>query len=369
MTNALKGLAIITVLVAHYASRYDYDFYSRWMTDYATEAIAIFFVLSGFGIFYSLERRFSSGESTGRILLGFAYARFVRIYPLYWLSMATIPLFYMPLPEYYDQMYHSGLYSVLIWLGFPLIRNNELWFITAILQCYWLAPLLYYGLKRLGLARFAILTAVLLAGATFISAIFYFQEYSLLHLPYIEAPLVLFYKNFLLGNVFLFALGMMMAPLAAAGARFFRGYLPLALTTVAFVALLYLTRGASPAWQNSGFFLTPFFYISIMLFCLAVVINEPPVPLGFLIRSFGRHSYTVYLFNYQLLALIGTLGLVSEVRPMNVSAASNVLALFLLPLALVICIGIEKAAYWPVRRIERFVSARRPSGRAALDAD
>ena len=53
-TLFLKGIAIISVLINHYANSYtnlDIGFYANGM-------MALFFVLSGFGIYYSLEKRF-----------------------------------------------------------------------------------------------------------------------------------------------------------------------------------------------------------------------------------------------------------------------------------------------------------------------
>ena len=104
VTTALKGIAILVVVSAHFASNFEEDFYIRWLTEYAIAVIAIFFVLSGYGIFQSLERRFAAGGSTARILLRFAFDRAVRIYPLYWLALLSMPLFLDPLPEY-DRLY------------------------------------------------------------------------------------------------------------------------------------------------------------------------------------------------------------------------------------------------------------------------
>jgi peptidoglycan/LPS O-acetylase OafA/YrhL len=380
ITNAIKGLAILTVLVAHYCSRFAYDFYSKWFTDYAASAIAIFFVLSGYGLFFSLVKRFDCKESTGRVLIKFAYSRFVRIYPLYWIAMISIPFFYMPAEEYNNQMYHSGFYSFLIWIGFPLIRNNELWFITAILQCYWVAPLFYFALRKLGLLKYAILLGGLLIMSVLVSGFFYFSKYSWLHLPFFEAPLVLVYKNFFLGNILLFGMGMMMGPLALEKAKFFRGYISMAISTLAFLALLYLTRGASLSYKHSEFFLIPFFYISMVIVCLCAVVNNPPVPFGPFIRSLGKHSYTIYLFQYQWLALLGTAGLVvaatptnapyDPAMPINASSFSIVVAILSLPVLLAVCIIVEKGVAWPQRKIERyFVKRRLAKSVPALDAE
>ncbi|MHB8859480.1 MAG: acyltransferase family protein [Thermoleophilia bacterium] len=354
-TSQLKGLAIAVVVFAHFSSLYAMDFYSRWFTEYASAIVAFFFVLSGYGIFFSLERGFEQAPSAWRASFSFACRRLVRIYPLYWLALVTIPLFYMPDQAHYGAMYHSGFRSVLIWMGFPLIRNDELWFITAILQCYWVAPLIYVMMRRLGTMKSLVMVAAGLAGTFLVSVFFYLQEYSLLHLPYIEPSTVVFYRNFFLGNIVLFSLGMAIAPLSRRRTLLLANRPALALLAGATLLLLYSIRVPDLFFRHSELYLMPLFYIALALFCLAAIVNRLSVPPSRAWTFLGDHSYTVYLFHYQLIWLLWNLGLSEMSLPWRVTIVLAVMPPFLL-----LCLGIEKGAAYPRKRLERLFRSRRP---------
>ncbi len=80
--DALRGLAAVAVLVFHYTSRYD-NLYGHptlvadfWLGEYGVQ---LFFMISGFVIFMSLERV--------RSPLDFIVARVSRLYPVYWAAV------------------------------------------------------------------------------------------------------------------------------------------------------------------------------------------------------------------------------------------------------------------------------------------
>ena len=81
--DALRGLAALAVLIFHYTSRYD-NLYGHpalvpdfWLGEYGVQ---LFFMISGFVIFMSLERV--------RSPLDFVVARASRLYPVYWAAVA-----------------------------------------------------------------------------------------------------------------------------------------------------------------------------------------------------------------------------------------------------------------------------------------
>lgn len=347
ITNALKGIAILVVVCFHFANNFDEAFYIRWLTEYAIAVIAIFFVLSGYGIFQSLERRFAQGGSTAKILLRFAFDRAVRIYPLYWLSLLSMPLFIDPLPEF-DRLFELNPRSVLIWLGIPLVRYSLLWFITAIIQCYWIAPLCFYLLKKLGLSRFCLGLAAFTLASLFVSSIFYLNKFELFHLPAMGPPLAFLYKGFFLGNIVLFALGMLIAPLVSAYAPRFRGLGVMAVTTVFYFASIYFLRFPNMLFNKSELLLIPVFFFAVMLFCLVAIVNQPKLPFESFFMVLGRHSYTIYLFHYQFLFGLASLGLIKYNTPL-----SAVVALLFSPTLLLVCLGIDKLMIYPRHWLER----------------
>lgn len=318
-------------------------------------------MLSGFGLYYSLRKRFSRGDPTGKVLIKFAYTRAVRIYPLYWLSLLTIPLFYMPAVEIYNELYHSGLYSVLIWMGVPFVRNNELWFITAILQCYWVAPLFYMVMRRLGIARFALAVAGLTGFLFFLTSLLYLNVEVRAGLPDLVIPLTYYYRGFLLGNLVLFAMGMLIAPLAEKGVRQLKGWPVMGATTAALLFLTWSIRVPDKIFSHSELWLIPLFYMAVTLFCLAAIENSFTIPGGAFVARLGENSYTIYLFHYQFMALLGGLGLIAVGR-----ASSPFVAVASIPLLLAICIGLQKLVDWPRKWLEKKVSERRGGGEPAL---
>lgn len=78
--DGLRGIAILTVVIFHYFYRYN-DLYNHidviydW-ANYGQYGVWLFFIISGFVIYSSLDRVSNS--------LAFIYSRFIRLYPAYW---------------------------------------------------------------------------------------------------------------------------------------------------------------------------------------------------------------------------------------------------------------------------------------------
>lgn len=81
--DALRGLAVLAVILFHYSTRYDQLFGHRQQPypldfKYGYFGVHLFFIISGFVIFMTLEK-------TASIRM-FAFKRFARLYPAYWFS-------------------------------------------------------------------------------------------------------------------------------------------------------------------------------------------------------------------------------------------------------------------------------------------
>ena len=79
-TNTLKGIAITAVLINHYLNRnLSGDYFG-----FATQWLSLFFMLSGYGIYLSLEKfSIENGKLTIKNILSFYFLRIVRIFPLF----------------------------------------------------------------------------------------------------------------------------------------------------------------------------------------------------------------------------------------------------------------------------------------------
>ncbi|MBE9601649.1 acyltransferase [Pedobacter sp. MC2016-24] len=79
--DVLRGVAAFNVLLFHYLSRFKVNFNADFMEGYSWNigqyGVQLFFMISGFVIFMSLQ-----GDTT---LESFAYKRFSRLYPSYWI--------------------------------------------------------------------------------------------------------------------------------------------------------------------------------------------------------------------------------------------------------------------------------------------
>ena len=114
--------------------------------------VTAFFVLSGYGIYYSLRRMDSS--ETGINYKNFLLKRFMRIAPQYYLSILFVILIGNA-----GYVSTRGIRSIILHLLFAhnLLPghhgsiNGALWTMGVIVQFYLVSPLLYKGIKKLGI--------------------------------------------------------------------------------------------------------------------------------------------------------------------------------------------------------------------------
>lgn len=79
ITDYLKGVAILTIYINYFINGY----VSREFSGYANGFVALFFILSGYGIFISLSHLSDSNHKN--VLYTFFKKRILRIYPIFWI--------------------------------------------------------------------------------------------------------------------------------------------------------------------------------------------------------------------------------------------------------------------------------------------
>ena len=129
-SDFLKGIAIFSVLANHYLNLFP-DINSG---GFANSIISIFFFLSGYGIFSSIEAKTKDSSFSFDKMVLFLGNRATKVFPLYWLALCT------------QSIISGHWYSPLTFLGFE--AEGHYWFISAIIQCYLLTPALYIALQR-----------------------------------------------------------------------------------------------------------------------------------------------------------------------------------------------------------------------------
>ena len=127
--DALRGIAIIAVMLYHYTSRYVrlYGFHNTPPLEfwYGRLGVEFFFIVSGFLIFMTLTKTKNS--------LDFIIARFSRLYPVFWASalftFLIVSIFSLPGREVNGlKAVLSNLTMVPNLLGYPLI-DGAYWFL------------------------------------------------------------------------------------------------------------------------------------------------------------------------------------------------------------------------------------------------
>ncbi|NDY58046.1 acyltransferase [Desulfovibrio sulfodismutans] len=274
-TDALKGVAILGVLLSHYV--YHEIGNQPMLVSALNGYLGLFFVISGLGIEASLERRLAQGvtfPAVGRFYL----ERALRIYPAYYLGLWTMVAI-------------SGKpYGLAAYTGYI----SPYWFITSILHCYAAAPLFHSMLGRLGPGRFTALVTLAALGLNLVYQVW---------LPPLDEPWLslVVYKNILLGHLLFFAWGMAMyrtrktavdAPQnTLSSASGLRGWVAFVLC-LPFAGLLASTT-LSPLVKAVSAVL---YYLMLLATARAAFEGRLPLPTKRLLCAIGRATLLIYLF-------------------------------------------------------------------------
>ena len=336
--NYLKGIAILSVYVNHYVLMV---LNPASKLTYSNGIISLFFVLSGYGIWYALDR----AELDGARLREFYLKRAIRIFPMYWIATYII-----------DRL--DGTFSIMRYLALaPFPESRIYWFVSFILQCYLLSPLMYLLIKRRG-----VLTSLAVCIGLMVIAFAGFKAFGI---P-VDARYLAF-RDFPLSHLFLFFLGMMLPSITSSGLRSMANHR----AALLFCALLYLMLVAFTERHLISYMIMtgnmPFkLFIRFCGFCLVfasallcyVAINgsySDRLPMKKLISLTGKHSYANYIFHvpfFYLLWVLAVKALFWFGTP-HPEVSRHILFLLLTPAFLIFCIYAEKASDYLVALIMR----------------
>lgn len=337
LTDYLKGLAITTVFAGHFASRFmslPFDFYANYF-------IAFFFVLSGFGMYYStapLREKFSA-LNVGRFL----WKRCKRIYPIFW-AYIIIDAIVDPGASLSD---HSIADLLLLKFNDP----PNLWFLNAIVACYVFAPLAVLLMRKTD----RLFVPILVVAAIFLHVA----------LQYLEVPPMRcwMYQFIYLGQFLLFGVGMYLATVykkltfKANGWYIFLLFVILTATCVHIRDLQILATAESrqqvlpSAWH---IIFPVFFYgLTIAITLLFLRFSGRP-PLMKLFGVLGVNSFPIYIFEGMYGSGLAKFGLISGHTNMN-----GLVYLMIFPLFLLYCQAMQKIFYTPLLKqtISRWLKA------------
>lgn len=139
--DVLRGAAAIAVLLSHYVphlNRYAEDVPAFVSMEFGHYAVKLFFAISGFVIFYSLNRCSS--------LTDFAVLRASRLYPAYWASMVMAVFVDVVLLR--NPFWLGGIVTNLTmfqeYLGFPHL-DTVYWSLSVELAFYFIAAMVFFA--------------------------------------------------------------------------------------------------------------------------------------------------------------------------------------------------------------------------------
>ncbi len=273
-TNSLKGIGILAVLINHYLNMN----ISGDSVGFANVVIGIFFIVSGYGIFYSLDRSFKESPLTVWKVLNFYYGRAARIFPLFFCALIIESLIRSNGTDFFmiPGIDYSGHY----------------WFVPAIFQCYIFAPAIYFCMRKNRIVTICIALIVFIA-ITYVSIGNYIPESIAALLKMLRAD----YRGLLFFNVLIFSLSMCLpfyinnwGEVSVVEKKFLLGI----------VLLFVLLAMIGTKYQNDLPFLFKILNDSIyaMVLLYFVIIFMIANSISFKWLSFlGKISYSIYLFH------------------------------------------------------------------------
>ncbi len=310
-------------MLAHFGGFYN-GFYSDNRLGVFVNAVSIFFVVSGFGIYHTLEKNFTRYGINYRTVFSFFVRRYAKILPIYWLALA---LYIYIEPEWYSLDGFSLMTIDKLFLIPLKPAPGIMWFFTSLFHCYLWAPFLYLVIRKLQPRSF--LMTLLGVMMLFLPVSYWFVN---LHNEYLPYMYEYFYRDFFLANILIFALGMLIPPLIASyPGKFRNGYAAL-VSLAGYLLFAVLTRFPS----DQSFKTIPFMLFNFSL-CLYAVSIRPPLPFSRFVGLLGKYSLTLFLFHSAYFELLKYLGILRIHYLMGA-----LMTLLFFPVFIACCIIIQK---------------------------
>ena len=268
-TDYLRGVAILTVVINHFVNVYAYDSAGG----YANGMISVFFILSGYGIFFSLSKGLQT-YSLSRLIVTYWQRRFLRIYPLLWIYL------------FFDDKFQLNLME---FLALDFFRPAIPWFVPAILQCYISAPFFFLLLKKLGVKSYCV---VLLTGFIALNLILFYRG-----IPNVPAIAYHGYHGFFFSHILLFGAGLVIAHLSSMKQKNLsngKAYFIILL----FVMFLHETTPQTNIHFSGSIIVLEVFFLMFSILCVYSILNSTIyLPFSRLFQGLGIYSYSIYLFH------------------------------------------------------------------------
>lgn len=330
--DALRGWAILGVIVTHVASIIHLDGHLRYLTNLGGYGVQLFFMISSFTIFLTLDYS-KNIKNENYVTSNFFIKRFMRIVPIYYLGILVYTLVFgldsrgwLPGPE----LWHYPMHFLFINLLHPATPSSVVpggWSISCEMLFYLTCPLIFKYIDNLNKSIIFCVLSVL-SGCAFIiigKALFAEQLSSLYGVGQTHA---FFYRN-ILSQLGCFSFGIVLFHLyKTKKVNDFYANISMLLFIILFsLAASKLFRGASHYVVTSSFLFLAI-YLSARKNC--ILSNR-------FTRFIGKISYSAYITHFLVVYLLSRI----------FSSPEQFLPLLLSSLAITIII-----AYFSFRFIE-----------------
>jgi peptidoglycan/LPS O-acetylase OafA/YrhL len=295
--DALRGLAILGVLSTHCAWFSGGEFPGKAFAFAGLYGVQLFFVVSAFTIFLTLERALSREPAPVR---SFFIRRVLRIAPMFWVGILIYA--FLPGREHYYETYppgplHYTLTALLAHGWHPFCFNNVVpggWTIADEMSFYLLAPLLFFAIKNWKRAALFFCASLLIAwGAHEALRIATNHKWIFAQVP--MDILQQFAGKWFPSQSPVFACGILAFYLVKALPEKFHTKQNGTILLAAALALLICAVGIG----SHGIFTEPVvFALGFLLLMLALAVYPLPLIVNPAIRFLGRVSYSFYLLHF-----------------------------------------------------------------------
>ncbi len=330
LTFYLKGLSIAMVILHHYILL----FLPGHFHFFGNHFVALFFILSGYGIYYSLQNDSLKNVRLLPFLRKFYWKRAIRIYPLYWL--------WFFLDQMYDKNSHISLDSLFDIFLIRITEPSDHWFLHALVPCYLISPLLFFLMRKHQKTYLPIITGIFIVLNPLLYSI---------GVPRVRTWT---YTNLYLAHVFLFSLGMYI-PLFLRRKRLKQNHIFLPILFVLMIFSFFQTSPFAPfpIHGSYGYVLSVLFIVSTFSFTLYFVNSNITPPLFNLLKKVGIYTYSLYIFHGMYFTALYFLHIIK-----NDSYTSLVLMIVLFPLFFMCCGFLEELFGNKLKFLEAYKKCR-----------
>lgn len=268
LTSYLKGFAILTVITGHFSKR----FMPEQIMSFGDHFIAIFFILSGYGLYFSLKKQKNTGQGH---VLSFYLKRVVRIYPLYWINFA--------LDFVFDPSLEITFTLIIDFLLLHFTDPPRVWFIHALVPCYVLAPAIFNAINKT--KKFFLLYLTILFILTNIA-------FLLLDVPQVRCWM---YQGIYLNHLILFCIGMYLPILRDTYNKNFKRQDVVLSFLLMFFSFIQ-TSNFGFNFLDYNLFTQILFTASTVLFTYIFMFSDIDPPFFHILKKIGIYTYSLYLF-------------------------------------------------------------------------